>query len=89
MNIFLYWMNITNNVFYNNSQNISMTTPRNLTINGGIMINSTVAKPTCQSSTRWAMWSEDGGAGNDLLYWCAENSSANFNWVLIAIAGVG
>ena len=77
------WQNISNKAQTNNSENLS--TQYNLTVQGGILLNMSIAKITCGAGNRGFLQPEFGGAGvDDLLYWCAKNATDVYNWVLVA-----
>jgi hypothetical protein len=57
-----------------------------LEVVGGIRMNTTTAKPTCDSTIRGTMWYYQAGAAvNDTLYACMKNSADAYNWVVVAI----
>jgi hypothetical protein len=56
-----------------------------LEVNGGVRLNTTTSKPTCDSSQRGTMWYEQSGSGtDDYLYVCMKNAANTYNWVLVA-----
>jgi len=56
-----------------------------LEVAGGIRMNTTAAKPTCDSTVRGTMWfTPSSGGTDDFLYACMKNSSDTYNWVLVA-----
>lgn len=61
---------------------IGTTNPsQKLEVNGGVMLNTSTAKPTCNSTTRGTMWFTKAGVGAaDTLEVCAKDASENYAW---------
>jgi hypothetical protein len=52
-----------------------------LEVDGGIRLNTTATKPTCDASTRGTLWFTKGGAGTkDSLEVCAKDASDVYAW---------
>ncbi|MGC9046813.1 MAG: hypothetical protein ACP5IC_01710 [Minisyncoccia bacterium] len=52
-----------------------------LEVNGGIRLNTTDAKPTCDSFHRGTLWFTQGGAGvKDTLEVCAKDATDTYGW---------
>ena len=66
---------------------IGTTSPAvELEVVGGIRMNTTVAKPTCDSGIRGTMWYYQAGAGvNDTLYACMKGSDDTYGWVIVGL----
>ncbi len=75
--------NGTGNVLITNgSVGIGTTSPgQKLEINGGIRLNTTTAKPTCDSTVRGTFWSVQGGTGvKDTVEVCAKDATDAYAW---------
>jgi len=61
---------------------IGTTTPnQKLEVNGGMRLNTTVSKPTCDSSQRGTFWVTQGGAGvKDTVEVCAKDAGDAYAW---------
>jgi hypothetical protein len=61
---------------------IGTTAPEaKLEVNGSIRLNTTIAKPTCDSSQRGTLWFTQGGAGvKDTLEVCAKDATDVYAW---------
>lgn len=61
---------------------IGTTAPtQKLEVNGGVMLNTSTAKPTCSVSVRGTLWFFKAGAGAaDTLEVCAKDASENYAW---------
>jgi len=52
-----------------------------LEVNGGVRLNTTTAKPTCDASHRGTLWFTQGAAGvKDTLEVCAKDASDTYSW---------
>jgi hypothetical protein len=61
---------------------IGISSPsQKLEVNGGIKLNTTIAKPTCNSSTRGTFWFTQGATGTkDSVEVCAKNAAGTYAW---------
>jgi hypothetical protein len=51
----------------------------------GLIVNDTGTKPTCDATTRGAMWRDEGGtSAADTFEVCAKNSSDTYDWYALA-----
>jgi hypothetical protein len=68
---------------------IGTTSPyAKLEVVGGIRLNTTSSKPTCDANQRGTLWFEQSASGTDDYLWaCMQNSTAAYNWVLVARGG--
>jgi hypothetical protein len=63
-----------------------ITTTMNVSVPAGIIINTTLAKPTCAVAERGRIWVDQGGAGvADLAFICLKNSTDDYNWIQFVI----
>ncbi|MEM5878849.1 MAG: hypothetical protein QXF12_08310, partial [Candidatus Aenigmatarchaeota archaeon] len=85
-------LNVTNDLFVNDSSgNVGIGTNKplmNLEISGGIMLNTTDAKPNCEQKIRGTLWFEKNDQENDKIYVCMRNSTGSYNWILVAVGGI-
>ncbi|MBU4245800.1 MAG: hypothetical protein KKE71_02045, partial [Nanoarchaeota archaeon] len=76
---------------YDNGTNVGIGTASpsaKLEINGGMRLNTTDSKSTCDAAQRGTFWLEQSGSGvDDYMYACMRNSTSGYNWVLVARAG--
>jgi len=70
------------------SVGIGTATPsRELEVNGGVRLNTTKAKPACDSTTRGTIWITLGGAGvADLVEVCTKDQTEAYLWRSFPIA---
>jgi len=62
----------------------TVATNQALEVNGGVRLNTTVAKPTCDSTIRGTMWFTQGAAGvKDKFEVCAKDAANAYAWRLI------
>lgn len=55
-----------------------------LEVKGGVRLNTTSAKPSCNSSKRGVLWFTQGSTGvKDSLEVCAKDASGSYNWRLL------
>jgi len=60
---------------------IGRTPTAQLEVDGGLRLNTTLAKPTCDSTQRGTLWFTQGGAGvKDTLEVCAKDASGTYAW---------
>jgi len=82
-------INVSSNISVGDSVGIGTTSPgAKLEINGGMRLNTTATKPTCDATQRGTFWIEQSSGGvDDYMYACMRNSTSDYNWVLVARAG--
>jgi hypothetical protein len=75
--------------FKDGNVGIGTTSPyAKLEVVGGIRLNTTSSKPTCDANQRGTLWFEQSASGTDDYLWaCMQNSTAAYNWVLVARGG--
>ncbi len=81
-------VNVTNTT-YRTLDNLTFADNTNIAGNlttKGFILNTTEIRHDCGASTRGDFWSNQSAAGSaDVLWWCAKDSSDNYNWVQLAI----
>ncbi|MCF7872111.1 hypothetical protein K9L97_03690, partial [Candidatus Woesearchaeota archaeon] len=92
-NIFNTNLTVDGTTFFVNSNTnnvgIGTTSPNaKLEVAGGIRMNTTASKPTCDSSTRGTLWFDQEASGTeDIMYACMRNSGGTYNWAMVARGG--
>ncbi len=74
--------NFSGNLTIGGNVGIGTTTlSQKLEVNGGLRLNTAVAKPTCDSSTRGTFWVVQSGAGvKDTVQVCAKDATDAYTW---------
>ena len=72
--------------YFEGSLGLGTTEPTaRLEIDGGLRLNTTVARPTCDADQRGTFWVEQRDVGEDDFVWaCLRNSTQDYNWILMA-----
>ncbi len=72
--------------YFEGSLGLGTTQPTaRLEIDGGLRLNTTVARPTCDADQRGTFWVQQRDAGEDDFVWaCLRNSTQDHNWILMA-----
>jgi hypothetical protein len=76
----------TGSIYVNSLGNVGIGTPgpnEKFEVNGGIRLNTTSAKPTCDASKRGTFWFTQGGIGvADVLEVCMKLQDGTYVWVV-------
>lgn len=79
----------TPNLFIGSNGNVGVGTATpgtSLEVAGGLRINTTTAKPTCDSTQRGTAWLQQGGGGvADLMFFCMKKSDESYQWVQLGV----
>lgn len=80
------WQSINNTIYFSGSNvGVGVSTPgQTLEVNGGLRLNTTNGKPTCDSSQRGTFWTtQSGGGSKDAVEVCVRNASGTYLWATI------
>ncbi len=71
----------------NGNVGVGTATPATaLEVAGGLRINTTTAKPTCDTTQRGTAWLQQGAGGvADLMYFCMKTTADTYQWVQLGI----
>jgi len=68
----------------NPTKTVSLASNGNLTVNGGVRLNTTATKPTCSFSYRGYLWFTQGATDTkDALEVCSKDASDAYAWALL------
>jgi len=77
------WRSVNNILYFSGSNvGIGVVSPgQTLEVNGGLRVNTTATKPTCDSSQRGTFWVTQSGAGvQDSVQVCAKSAADAYAW---------
>lgn len=77
------WRSINNVVYFSGTNvGVGVASPgQTLEVNGGVRLNTTATKPTCDSSQRGTFWVTQSGAGvQDSVQVCAKAAADTYAW---------
>lgn len=80
------WRSVNNLIYFSGSNvGIGVSNPgQTLEVNGGVRLNTTAGKPTCDSNQRGTFWETQSGAGvKDSVQVCVKNASDTYTWATI------
>ena len=80
------WQSVNNLIYFSGSNvGIGVSSPgQTLEVNGGVRLNTTTAKPTCDSAQRGTFWVVESGSGvKDSAQVCVKNASDMYIWSVI------
>jgi competence protein ComGC len=80
------WRSINNILNFSGSNvGVGVTSPgQTLEVNGGVRLNTSTARPTCDSSQRGTIWVVQNGAGvADTASVCAKNAADSYAWTAL------
>jgi type II secretory pathway pseudopilin PulG len=80
------WQSINDLVYFSGSNvGIGASSPsQTLEVNGGVRLNTTNSKPTCDSNQRGTLWlTQGGGAATDTLQICLRNGAGSYLWATL------
>ncbi len=79
----------TPNLFIGANGNVGVgtaTPATTLEVAGGLRINTTTAKPTCDTTQRGTAWLQQGAGGvADLMFFCMKTTADTYQWVQLGI----
>ncbi len=80
------WQAINNTIYFSGSNvGVGVASPgQTLEVNGGVRLNTTTGKPTCDSTQRGTLWVTQSASGTkDYVQACIRSSTSTFYWATL------
>lgn len=79
------WSSINNLIYFSGTNvgfNVAGPTQQ-VEVNGGVRLNTAIARPSCDTNARGTLWFTNNGANKDTLAVCARSDSSTIGWVTL------